>query len=104
MSTPESVVVPGASLSIWRDGPELDGARTAALGAFSCETAEAGAAAIRAAMEQLRSEGFAAVLGPMDGTTWAKHRLVVESDGRAEFTDAPYSPSSRPATAPLLRR
>jgi len=93
MSTPEPVVVPGASISIWRDGPELDGARTAALGAFSCETAEAGAAAIRAAMEQLRKEGFAAVLGPMDGTTWAKHRLVVESDGRASFLLEPVNPA-----------
>lgn len=93
MSTPEVLSAPGASLAIFRDAPSLDGARTAALGAFTCDTPEAGAALIREALAQLKSEGFAAVLGPMDGNTWAKHRLVIESDGRSPFLMEPQNPT-----------
>lgn len=92
MSAPESLSAPGASLAIYRDGPSLDGARTAAIGQFACETAAAGAALIHEVIAQLRAEGFGAVLGPMDGSTWARHRLVVESDGRPSFLMEPSNP------------
>ena len=85
--------IPGASLSIFRDAPSLEGRKTAALGAFTCDSAEAGAKLIREAMAQLRSEGFEMVMGPMDGNTWGKHRLVVESDGRPPFLMEPANPS-----------
>jgi hypothetical protein len=87
------IQMPGASLTMFRDAPALEGRRTAALGAFSCETAEAGARTIREAMAVLKDEGFGAVLGPMDGDTWGKHRLVVESDGRAPFLMEPANPA-----------
>jgi hypothetical protein len=87
------IQIPGASLTLFREAPSLEGRRTAALGAFSCETAEAGARAIRKAMAVLKAEGFGAVLGPMDGNTWGKHRLVVESDGRAPFLMEPANPA-----------
>lgn len=92
MSVPETMSAAGASLAIFRDAPSLDGARTAALGAFTCETPEAGAKLIREAMARLRAEGFGAVLGPMDGNTWGKHRLVTESDGRSPFLMEPQNP------------
>ncbi len=92
MSAPENLNAPGASLAIYRDGPSLDGAKTAALGQFACETAAAGATLIREAMAHLRAEGFGAVLGPMDGSTWEKHRLVVESNGRPPFLMEPSNP------------
>ncbi len=88
----DAIEIPGASLTLFRDAPSLDGQRTAALGAFACETAEAGALAIREAMAVLKAEGFGAVLGPMDGNTWGKHRLVIESDGRAPFLMEPVNP------------
>ena len=44
-------------------------------------------------MAKLKAEGFGAVLGPMDGNTWGKHRLVVESDGRAPFLMEPANPA-----------
>lgn len=86
------IALPGARLTLFRDAPSLEGLRTAALGEFSCEAAEAGARAIREAMVVLKAEGFGAVLGPMDGNTWDKHRLVVESDGRAPFLMEPSNP------------
>lgn len=88
----DTISIPGAELKLFRDAPSLDGRRTAALGSFACETPEAGAKAIREAMALLKVEGFAAVLGPMDGNTWQKHRLVIESDGRTPFLMEPSNP------------
>ncbi|HVY87877.1 MAG TPA: hypothetical protein VG942_03365 [Hyphomonadaceae bacterium] len=93
MSAPQSLGAPGASLAIYREAPSLDGARTAALGQFQCETADAGAGLIRDAMMILKQDGFEAVMGPMDGNTWGKHRLVVESDGRPPFLMEPANPA-----------
>ncbi len=93
MSAAEIITGDGASLAIYRDAPSLDGARTAALGQFACESAEAGARLIQVVIERLKGEGFGAVLGPMDGDTWGKHRLVVESDGRAPFLMEPSNPA-----------
>jgi hypothetical protein len=92
MSAPEVMSAPGALLAIFREAPSLDGARTAALGAFACDNASAGAKLIREATARLKAEGFGAVMGPMDGSTWAKHRLVVESDGRPPFLMEPFNP------------
>ena len=39
----------------------------------------------------LRAEGYAALLGPMDGDTWHAYRVVVESDGSAPFAMEPVS-------------
>lgn len=88
-----SISIQGASLTLFRNAPSLQGKRTAALGEFACETAEAGAQAIHEAMALLKAEGFEAVLGPMDGNTWARHRLVIESDGRPPFLMEPQNPS-----------
>ena len=97
MSAPESVEAEGASLSIWREAPSFKGLKTAALGAFDCATAEAGARLIAETAERLAGEGFEAVVGPMDGDTWSHHRLVVESDGRAPFLMEPQNPQHFPA-------
>ena len=97
MSTPERLSGPGAELSIWREAPSWDGRRTAAVGAFSCEAPGTGGALLGQAAAQLRAEGFAAVVGPMDGDTWGRHRLVTESDGRPPFLMEPANPPHHPA-------
>ncbi|MEM6627613.1 MAG: hypothetical protein AAF719_13005 [Pseudomonadota bacterium] len=85
-----------AQVSVWRNAPELWGRKTAAVGGFCCETAEAGSAALIETTLRLREEGFDAVLGPMDGDTWGAHRLVVESDGRPPFLMEPRNPDHYP--------
>jgi hypothetical protein len=97
ITSPQRIEGPGARLSIWRDAPSLEGSRTAALGAFFCEDAAAGAALIAEATRQLAAEGYGAALGPMDGDTWAAYRLVVESDGRPPFFLEPSNPPHYPA-------
>ncbi len=87
-----------ARLRIWRDAPSLHGARTAALGGFSCADVDAGAALLRDASALLAAQGYQALLGPIDGDTWSAHRLVVESDGSAPFPMEPQNPAHYPAT------
>ncbi len=96
MSAPEPMEIAGARLAIWRDAPSLDGLRTAALGRFACDDAARGAALLEAAAGRLAEEGFEALLGPMDGDTWAAYRLVVESDGRPPFLMEPSNPPHYP--------
>lgn len=88
---------PGAKLGIWRDAPSLDGLRTAALGAFACSGETTGAVLLERAAAKLHMEGFEALIGPMDGDTWASYRLVVESDGRPPFLMEPSNPAHYPA-------
>jgi hypothetical protein len=89
--TPERRSIDGATCTVWRDAPAWNGRRTAAVGAFSCPSAAAGSALLRDIAGRLREEGFAAVIGPMDGDTWHKYRVVSESDGSAPYFLEPVS-------------
>ncbi|MEQ1781031.1 MAG: hypothetical protein ABMA14_06720 [Hyphomonadaceae bacterium] len=88
----DRIALSDAEVTLYREAPSLDGQKTAALGGFSSATPDSGTKVIREAMAVLKAEGFEAVLGPMDGNTWAKHRLVVESDGRTPFLMEPSNP------------
>lgn len=96
MSAVEQVEHAHARLSVWRQAPSLDGARTAALGAFTCADAEVGARLLSETAARLAAEGFAALIGPMDGDTWSAHRLVIESDASAPFLMEPSNPPHFP--------
>lgn len=73
-------------MNIFRETPDWDGLKTAVLG-YTDDPA-----ALIEAKRQLKSEGFEAVLGPMEGSTWGRHRLVTESDGSAPFLMEPVNP------------
>lgn len=88
---PQSLAVDGAQCRLYRDAPPWDGCKTAAVGGFQCESPAAGAALLARAAEMLRSEGFAALLGPMDGDTWHTYRLITETDGSPPFLLEPVS-------------
>lgn len=93
MTTPQPITVQGASAMLYRDGPSHDGRKTAAIGKFTCDSAEAGRHLLEDMTSLLRKEGFGAVIGPMDGDTWHSYRLVSESDGTPPFL---LEPTSRP--------
>ena len=95
--TEDQIEITGAALRVWRDVPSWDGRRTAAVGDFTCEDAEAGARLLAEAATHLAAQGFQAVVGPMNGDTWAKHRLVAESDGRPPFLMEPANPPHYPS-------
>lgn len=83
----------GARARIYRTAPSLDGLHTAAVGGFHCDDAASGAALLSQISGDLVAEGFAAILGPMDGDTWHNYRLVTESDGSPPFLLEPTSTS-----------
>ena len=89
--TVERIETPGASATIYRDAPAWGDLRCAAVGAIAFENADAGAALLRTAIKTLRAEGFGGILGPMDGDTWHRYRVVTQSDGSAPFALEPTS-------------
>ncbi|WP_119304454.1 hypothetical protein [Dongia deserti] len=88
---PEILTVDGAEATIHRDAPHWEGLSTAALGSFLCNDAQSGAALLDRAAAILAGEGFAALIGPMDGDTWHRYRVVTESDGSAPYLMEPVS-------------
>jgi hypothetical protein len=90
-SGPEIVNLGGASCAIYRDGPSWAGRRTAAIGNFSCASADDGSALLRDVARTLARECFEAAVGPMDGDTWHKYRVVAESDGSPPYFLEPTS-------------
>jgi len=81
----------GARGRLYLDAPSWEGLRTAALGGFACETEAGGVALIELAKRRARENGCAALIGPMDGDTWRRYRLVIESDGSPPFLLEPTS-------------
>jgi len=93
MTNPQPISISGASATLYRDSPSHEGRKTAAIGKFACDTAEAGGQLLDEVITLLRKEAFGAVIGPMDGDTWHSYRLVSESDGTPPFL---LEPTSRP--------
>lgn len=90
-AAPQQLENADASLLIYRDAPAWESRRTAALGSFKFATAEGGAALLKEASGLLKSEGFEALLGPMDGDTWNSYRAVTHSDESPAFLMEPQS-------------
>ena len=80
-----------ARATIYRSAASWGSQKTAAVGKFQCESAEAGATLLAEISEVLRTEGYGALIGPMEGDTWHSYRLVSESDGTAPFLMEPTS-------------
>jgi hypothetical protein len=87
----ERIAIKGAACRLFRDAPAWDGGRTAAVGGFSCESAAAGAGLLSHVGRMLGQEGFERVIGPMDGDTWHRYRVVTQSDGSPPFPMEPVS-------------
>jgi len=70
---------------IHREVPSWDGRKTAAIGCGAFDDVKSGAAFLQESCQTLRDEGFEAVVGPMDGSTWGAYRLPVWTDGSPGF-------------------
>ncbi len=81
-----------AQATLYLDGPAWPPCTpVATLGQFHCESAEAGTALIREAMQRAAAVGAEAMLGPMDGDTWHAYRVVVDGDDTPPFLMEPIS-------------
>ena len=85
----------------WRQTPLHHGRRTGFIGAVSSSDDDALEALLARATERLRGEGCALAIGPIDGNTWHRYRLVTWTDGTPPFPLEPYSPLA--ATVPWER-
>ena len=85
------VAASDGSCRLFEDTPLWDGGPTAAVGQFACPDAASGQIILEEACTSLRDRGFRNVLGPMDGDTWHRYRLVSWSDGTPPFTMEPTS-------------
>jgi hypothetical protein len=85
----------------WRATPAHGGRRTGFIGAVDATDDDALAALLGRAAQRLREAGCALAIGPVDGDTWHRYRLVTWSDGTPPFALEPYSPPA--ATVPWER-
>lgn len=91
MSQPQTITIGGATATIYRKAPDWNGLKTLAVGGIDFTSAQAGTALLQDIERMAQDEGFGALLGPLDGDTWHKYRLVIESDGSPPFMLEPVS-------------
>lgn len=82
-----------AQASIWVNGTAaLEGQKTGVVGHFAAVDERAGGELLAEAVERLRRFGCERVVGPMDGTTWRRYRLVTEVGDEPAFFMEPQNP------------
>lgn len=77
----------------WNDCPEYKGMKTGFIGHFAASDREAAMKILLASAVQMRKQGCDIAIGPMDGSTWKKYRLVNHVGEEKTFFLEPENPS-----------
>jgi len=80
----------------WGRVPALPGERLGAVGGFSATSPEAAAGVLAQAGAALREHGCTLAVGPMDGNTWRRYRLVTDAGAEPPFFLEPTNPPEWP--------
>ena len=80
----------------WTSVPQIAGQTSGAMGHFAASDRDAALAVLDTACSALRGAGVTLALGPMDGNTWRRYRLVIESGGEPPFFLEPTNPPQWP--------
>ena len=80
----------------WSATPALEGERVGIVGHFGALSADAARDVLGAACGALRAAGATIAIGPMDGSTWRRYRLVVDGVDEPPFFLEPLNPSQWP--------
>jgi GNAT superfamily N-acetyltransferase len=72
------------------------GHRIGYIGHLSIQDTDAAGALLQAACDQLRRHGCTLAVGPMDGNTWQRYRLLTERGGEPIFFLEPDNPDTWP--------
>jgi predicted N-acetyltransferase YhbS len=91
----DDVVVARCSLW-WTQAPTLPGQQLGIIGHFATVTAAAAQELLAAACVELRRHGLTLAVGPMDGTTWRRYRLLTERGPEPPFFLEPDNPDDWP--------
>lgn len=80
----------------WSAAPPLPGESLGAVGHFAAQDREAARLALDTACAALRARGATLAVGPMDGNTWRRYRLVVDAGTEPPFFLEPSNPPEWP--------
>ena len=80
----------------WSAAPKLPGESVGAVGHFAASSADAAKLVLDAACEALRARGATLAIGPMDGNTWRRYRLVIDAGSEPPFFLEPTNPPEWP--------
>lgn len=87
--------LPGAraQASVWVNSlPPVDHCRTIVIGHYYAETVKAGTALLETIIARHASGDAAMAIGPMNGNTWRRYRLVTSGGSEPPFYLEPFSP------------
>jgi GNAT superfamily N-acetyltransferase len=86
-----------ARCSIWTEAtPEHLGQSVGVVGHYAAAERSAGAYLLDHAIERLRRRGFRSAIGPMDGNTWRRYRLLTRRGSQPPFFLEPDNPDEWP--------
>jgi GNAT superfamily N-acetyltransferase len=80
----------------WRDTPALEGQRLGLIGHYAVTSGESAARILEHACARLAAEGCTLAVGPLDGTTWNRYRLLSERGTEPLFLLEPDNPDDWP--------
>jgi len=81
----------------WRHAPSLPGHRLGIIGHYAVRDAAAARGLLGNACEQLAARGCTMAVGPMDGNTWRRYRLITDRGTEPVFFLEPDNPDDWPA-------
>jgi len=88
---------PAARASLWwRRVPPYPGERIGLIGHYAAADARAAAAVLSAACAELARRGCTLAVGPMDGSTWRRYRLLTGRGAEPPFFLEPDNPDDWP--------
>jgi GNAT superfamily N-acetyltransferase len=93
-----NVLLPGeARCSLWwRQVPMHADERVGLIGHYAAATAATSARLLEVACERLREAGCTLAIGPMDGNTWRRYRLLTQRGSEPRFFLEPDNPDDWP--------
>jgi hypothetical protein len=80
----------------WQNTPALPGQRVGLIGHYAVTGADAAARVLTHACGRLAAEGCTLAVGPLDGTTWNRYRLLTERGTEPLFFLEPDNPDDWP--------
>lgn len=89
---------PLASCSLWwSNPPQLPGERPGLIGHFEAADPNAASLLLHHACRELQARGCTLAIGPINGSTWRRYRLIVERGSEPPFFLEPDNPDSWPS-------
>jgi len=81
----------------WSTARSVDGKRAGYIGHYGALSQQAGRELLRHACARLQSESCELAIGPIDGSTWKRYRLLTERGAEPPFFLEPDNPDDWPA-------